>query len=65
MRHPLLLLAALFAGGLGLGCDDQESTMAPSDPAISLSVERSIQHFAFGGGDDQHVVIFGATAEKR
>jgi len=64
MRHPLLLLAALFAGGLGLGCDDQESTMAPSDPATSLSVERSIQHFAFGGGDDQHVVIFGTTAEN-
>ena len=65
MRRSFLLPAAALTGALALGCADQESTTAPADPpAISLSVERSIQHFAFGGGDDQHLVIFGATAEN-
>jgi hypothetical protein len=65
MRRSFLLPAAALTGALALGCADQESTTAPADPpTLSLSVERSIQHFGFGGGDDQHVVIFGATAEN-
>jgi hypothetical protein len=59
---PLLptLTAALL-----LGCGDSSRLTAPPEPpAPSLSVERSTQHFGYGGGDDQHVVIFGATAEN-
>lgn len=66
MRQSLLLLlSAALAGPFVVGCADQQSPAAPLDPvAPSLSVERSTQCFGFGGGDDQHVVIFGATAEN-
>jgi hypothetical protein len=65
MHRSLLFSTIAIAGPLVLGCADQQSPTAPVDPPTpSLSVERSIQHFAFGGGDDQHVVIFGATAEN-
>jgi hypothetical protein len=65
MRRFFLLSATALTGTLAIGCGEQSSPMAPVDPfAPSLSVERTIEHFAFGGGDDQHVVIFGATAEN-
>jgi hypothetical protein len=65
MRRSLLLLSAALAGPLVLGCADQQPPTAPFEPpAPSLSVERSTQYFGYGGGDDQHVVIFGATAEN-
>jgi hypothetical protein len=65
MRQFLLLLSAALAGSFVAGCADQQPPTAPLDPvAPSPSVERSIQHFGFGGEDDQHVVIFGATAEN-
>jgi hypothetical protein len=65
MYRSIMVPTAALAISLALGCANQESTTAPADPpALSLSVDRSVQHFAFGGGDDQHVVIFGATAEN-
>ena len=65
MPRSLLFSTVAFAGPLVLGCADQQSPTAPVDPpAPSLSVERSTQSFGYGGGDDQHVVVFGATAEN-
>src|SRR5215217_3028822 len=63
MFRPLML--SLLASALALACGEQHSPTAPLDAAApSLSVERTIEHFVYGGGDDQHVVIFGATAEN-
>ena len=65
MPRSLLFSTIAIAGPLVFGCADQQSPTAPVDPPTpSLSVERSTQHFGYGGGDDQHVVIFGATAEN-
>jgi len=51
---------------LALGCGEQTSPTAPGDPlAPSFSVERTIEHFGFGFGDEHYLVILGATAENR
>lgn len=63
-RSPLFS-TIVIVGPLVLGCADQQSPTAPVDPPTpSLSVERSIQHFWYGGAADQYAVVFGATAEN-
>jgi hypothetical protein len=47
MRYSLLLPTAVVAGGLALGCADQQSPAAPAEPAApSLRAERIAPAFA-------------------
>jgi hypothetical protein len=65
MRRFFLLSATALTGALALACDEQTSPTAPVDPrAPSFSVERTIEHFGFGFGDEHYLVILGATAEN-
>ena len=65
MRRFSLLSATALTGVLALGCGEQTSPTAPVGLlAPSRSVERTIEHFGWGFGDDHYLVILGGTAEN-
>lgn len=62
-RHPVSVAA--LAGTLAVGCADQQSpTAMVESSALSLSVERTTEHFAFAFGNDERVVLIGTTLEN-
>ena len=65
MRRFSLLSAPALTGLLALGCGEETSPTGSVDlVAPALSVERTIEHFGYGFGDDHYLVILGGTAEN-
>jgi hypothetical protein len=60
-RSPIAITIVL---ALTLGCNEQQTPMAPTEPPTSSLVTRTTEHFGFGFDNGQRLVIIGATLEN-